>query len=166
VRTLLARLEPGRWGRGGGGPGAHDPDALGQCGRDRDAGGPDARGQGASGQGTHDHGARGPDAAVRRVLECAGDLTEDVSSVLENEGIPAGAAQVRTVLDFCYQGQNHEIPVAAGPLRFGEDLWEAVERFHRRHHELNGYRLDGTPLRRHLPGTGETRPRRHGRGSG
>ncbi len=111
----------------------------------------------------------GRGAAARRVLECAAALAEEVAGVLEEEGIPPRSAEVRTVLDLRYEGQNHEIRVALGRLGSEDDIARAVRLFHRRHHELNGYRLERAPVEvvnvrvegtGRLPGSGLPRARR------
>jgi N-methylhydantoinase A len=114
-------------------------------------------------------GRCGRGAAARCVLECAAALAEEVAGVLEEEGVPPRSAEVRTVVDLRYEGQNHEIRVVSGRLGSEDDIARAVRLFHRCHHELNGFRLERAAVEvvnvrvegtGRLPGSGLPRVRR------
>ena len=88
--------------------------------------------------------------AARSVLlaEGAPGLDEAVADVAARATTALAAAgesadRVNTVADVRYRGQSHETPVEYSP----GDGWEALAgRFHRAHHELNGFSRPGDPI--------------------
>ena len=82
--------------------------------------------------------------AVERVFK---DLERRAARWLKAEGVDAAATTVNRVIEARYQGQGHEIPIAAGDVPPGPGyLQRLVEEFHRLHHERYGYARTQDPV--------------------
>jgi N-methylhydantoinase A len=78
---------------------------------------------------------------IGAVEELAAQLAAGTAAELEGSGIDVEA--ITTAVDARYHGQSHEVTV---PYATG-DGWEALaERFHRQHHERNGFARPDDPV--------------------
>jgi N-methylhydantoinase A len=82
-----------------------------------------------------------PEPSTRRIHRAAGSVRAEASERLVGMGYEVD--DLRTIVDVRYRGQAHETSVA---LEEGDDVAALAERFHRVHHDRNGFSRPEDPI--------------------
>lgn len=85
-------------------------------------------------------------AAAPRLAALFDELLEQAQAALDADGVAPSARRCLLSADLRYQGQNYELtlPVSGDDLSADIDGWR--QRFHERHSQVYGYRLDGRDI--------------------